>query len=134
MMQPYRLHLRSKPHALLLVSLALSVIATPALLSISAPTAHAQNTAATQRVIQGKVFAPDGNTQTEAVVYLKDMKSLEIKTYISAQDGVYRFGQLGTQNDYELWAEYGGHKSKVKNISSFDSKKLFQISLHLEAK
>jgi hypothetical protein len=84
-------------------------------------------------VIQGKVFAANGSVQTGAVVYLKDMKSLEIKTYI-AQDGTYRFGQLGTQDDYQLWAEFGGHKSKTRIISAFDSRKFFEMPLHLEAK
>jgi hypothetical protein len=112
-------------------ALALIAISLPA---ISAWQASAQSASAAQKVIQGKVFGADGNTLTGAVVYLKDLKSLEIKTYISSQDGVYRFGQLNMQDDYELWAESGGHKTKVKNISSFDSKKLFQISLHLEDK
>ena len=96
--------------------------------------AAAQGLAATARVIQGKVFAPTGEAKAGAVVYLKDEKSLEIKTYISGADGAYRFGQLSAQEDYLLWAEADGHKSKNKNISSFDAKKRFDISLHLEAK
>ncbi len=95
-------------------------------------TASAQTSA--QRVIQGKVFGPSGEPQAGAVVYLKDEKSLEIKTYISTAEGVYRFGQLGSQDDFSLWAEFGGHKSKNKNISAFDSKKTFDISLHIEDK
>jgi len=95
--------------------------------------ASAQSLAATERVIQGKVFAASGSPQAGAVVYLKDMKSLEIKTYI-AQDGTYRFGQLGTQDDYQLWAEFGGHKSKTRIISAFDSRKFFDMPLHIEAK
>jgi hypothetical protein len=132
-MMQLRLRFGATPfrRAMLGASLAISAIAVQ---SICTQPGFAQNATANQRVIQGKVFAANGNTQTGAVVYLKDMKSLEIKTYISAQDGVYRFGQLGTQDDYELWAEFGGHKSKVKNISSFDSRKLFLVSLHIEDK
>jgi hypothetical protein len=95
---------------------------------------EAQSLATTSRVVQGKVLADNGAPQQGAIVYLKDQKSLEIKTFISAQDGAFRFGQLGSQDDYALWAEFGGHKSKTKNISSFDSKKTFDINLHLEAK
>ena len=95
---------------------------------------EAQSLATTSRVVQGKVFADNGSPQQGAIVYLKDQKSLEIKTFISAQGGDFRFGQLGSQDDYTVWAEFGGHKSKTKNISSFDSKKVFDISLHLEAK
>ncbi len=95
-------------------------------------TASAQMSA--PRVVQGKVFAPGGELQAGAVVYLKDEKTLEIKTYISTADGVFRFGQLGSQDDFLLWAEFGGHKSKNKNISAFDSKKTFDVSLHIEDK
>jgi hypothetical protein len=94
--------------------------------------AQAQSTS--ERTIQGKVFAANGSLQSGAIVYLKDIKSLEIKTYISTQDGAFRFGQLGGQDDYQVWAEFGGHKSKIKTISSFDSKKLFLLSLHIEEK
>jgi hypothetical protein len=110
------------------------IISTVAITLLHTGTAAAQGLAATSRVIQGKVFAPTGEAKAGAVVYLKDEKSLEIKTYISGADGAYRFGQLGSQDDYQLWAEADGHKSKTKNISSFDSKKRFDISLHLEAK
>ena len=102
------------------------------LLNVSS--ASAQSLAATSRTIQGKVFAPGGEAKAGAVVYLKDEKSLEIKTFISGADGGYRFGQLSAQEDYLLWAEGDGHKSKNKSISSFDSKKKFEINLHLEAK
>jgi len=96
--------------------------------------AAAQNFSTAERVVEGKVFNAGGSLQSGAVVYLKDLKSLEIKTYISTQDGLYRFGQLGSQDDYQLWAEFGGHKSKVKTISSFDSKKHFEVFLHIEDK
>ena len=93
----------------------------------------AQNVPVTQRVIRGKVYNAGDTPQNGAVVYLKNMKSLEIKTYI-AQDATYRFGQLGSSEDYQLWAEFGGHKSKVKNISGFDTNKLFDVSLHIQEK
>ena len=93
----------------------------------------AQNVPVAQRVIRGKVYNSGDTPQNGAVVYLKNMKSLEIKTYI-AQDATYRFGQLGSSEDYQLWAEFGGHKSKVKNISGFDSSKQFDVSLHIEDK
>ena len=95
--------------------------------------ASAQNVPVTQRVIRGKVYGAGDAAQSNAVVYLKNMKSLEIKTYI-AQDGTFRFGQLGSSEDYQLWAEFSGHKSKVKNISSFDSSKQFDVSLRIEDK
>ncbi len=112
--------------------LMLATLAVPALLMQPA-SLSAQNVPVAQRVIRGKVYGSGDTPQNGAVVYLKNMKSLEIKTYI-AQDATYRFGQLGTSEDYQLWAEFGGHKSKVKNISGFDSNKQFDVSLHIEDK
>jgi hypothetical protein len=59
-------------------------------------------------------------------------KSLEVRTYITEADGHYRFGQLSSEVDYQLWAEYKGHKSKTKSISSFDSKKQFNFDLKID--
>jgi hypothetical protein len=65
-------------------------------------------------------------------VYLQDQKSQEVRTYITEANGHYRFGQLSTEVDYQLWAEYKGHKSKTRSISSFDSKKEFNFDLKID--
>jgi hypothetical protein len=83
--------------------------------------------------VQGIVQNADALPQANAVVYLQDQKSLEVRTYITEVDGHYRFGQLSSEVDYQLWAELKGHKSKSKSISSFDSKKQFNFDLKIEA-
>jgi len=55
-----------------------------------------------------------------------------VKSYIASDDGSYRFGQLAQNADYQLWAESGGKKSSVKNISSFDNRKEFDITLKID--
>jgi hypothetical protein len=84
------------------------------------------------RVVQGVVRDSNDQLQANAVVYLQDQKSLEVRTYITEADGHYRFGQLSSEVDYQLWAEYKGHKSKTRAISSFDSKKQFNFDLKIE--
>jgi hypothetical protein len=84
------------------------------------------------RVVQGMVQNSNDQPQQNAVVYLQDQKSLEVRTFITEADGHYRFGQLSSEVDYQLWAEYKGHKSKTKSISSFDSKKEFQFDLKID--
>jgi hypothetical protein len=92
----------------------------------------AQNLGQTVRVVQGVVRDANDQPQANAVVYLQDQKSMEVRTYITEADGRYRFGQLSSEVDYQLWAEYKGHKSKTRSISSFDSKKQFTFDLKIE--
>ncbi len=96
------------------------------------PLSFPQSLAQSVRVVQGMVQNSDGQPQANAVVYLQDQKSLEVRTFITEADGHYRFGQLSSDVDYQLWAEYKGHKSKTKAISSFDSKKQFNFDLKIE--
>jgi hypothetical protein len=92
----------------------------------------AQNIAQTVRVVQGVARDSSDQPQANAVVYLQDQKSMEVRTYITEADGHYRFGQLSSDVDYQLWAEYKGHKSKTRSISSFDSKKQFIFDLKID--
>src|SRR4051812_41482585 len=88
----------------------------------------AQQHGPVQRIVQGKVINKSDAGLQGAVVYLKDGHSLAVKSFISDDQGGYRFGQLAQNTDYEIWAEAEGKKSSVKTISSFDSKNEFTIN------
>ncbi len=86
----------------------------------------------TQRIVSGKVSGKDNQPIKNAVVYLKDDRTLAVKSFISDDGGGYRFGQLSQNADYEVWAEADGKKSGTKTISSFDSKSNITINLKLD--
>ncbi|GAA3749188.1 carboxypeptidase-like regulatory domain-containing protein [Terriglobus aquaticus] len=93
------------------------------------PVAHAQ--AAQPRTVDGKVVS-GGQPVKGAVVHLKDTRTLAQKSYITAEDGTYRFAQLSSTSDYEVWAESNGKKSSTKTISSFDNKSSFNYTLKVD--
>ena len=99
--------------------------------AVSGVKAHAQR-GPVQRIVQGKVTDKGDAALNGAVVYLKDDHTLSLKSFITEADGGYRFGQLSSGTDYELWAESSGKKSPTKTISSFDNKNSFQINLKID--
>jgi hypothetical protein len=96
------------------------------------PLTFAQSLAQTVRVVQGTVLNSDSQPLANAVAYLQDQKTLQVRTFITEADGHYRFGQLASDVDYQLWAEFKGRKSKTRAISSFDSKKQFNFDLKVD--
>jgi hypothetical protein len=105
---------------------ALASLALPAPLLLAQPKA--------QRVVQGKVVDKSDAGLKGATVFLKDGRTLAVKSYIASDDGSFRFGQLAQNTDYQLWATLAGKKSAVKNISSFDSRTEFNITLKIDTK
>src|SRR4051812_320848 len=99
--------------------------------SLIAP-AVAQSQANAPRTVQGRIVDKGGAALKGATVFLKDGHTLSIRSYISADDGGYRFAQLSQNTDYELWAESDGKKSGVKNISAFESKTQLNFDLKID--
>ena len=114
----------SAPRTLLLASASLFGLGLPCSLQLSAQTV--------QRIVSGKVMTKDNQPVKNAVVYLKDDHTLSVKSFISDDNGGYRFGQLSQATDYEVWAEADGKKSGVKTISSFETKNAITLNLKMD--
>ena len=81
------------------------------------------------RSVQGVVTDNADSPLEGAVVQLKDTKSLQIRSFITKQNGTYHFHSLNPDIDYELRAEHQGANSGSKTLSSFDSRKAAVINL-----
>ncbi len=84
------------------------------------------------RSLQGQVVNDREAPVSGAVVYLKNTKTLAVKTFITEKDGNYRFNALSPSVDYEVYAESSGKKSDKKTLSSFDNRKQAYINLKIK--
>ena len=86
------------------------------------------------RSVQGVVTSAEDTPVVGAVVQLKDTKTLQIRSFISKENGAYYFYELSPDKDYELKADYQGASSGTKTLSLFDSRKKAIINLKLSKK
>ncbi|HEX4378406.1 MAG TPA: carboxypeptidase-like regulatory domain-containing protein [Candidatus Acidoferrum sp.] len=119
------------------VGLAFLLIAT---LSVAAaqPAAQQDKEAAKHEAslksVRGLISDKAESPMPASVVFLKNMRSNAIRSYISDDAGNYRFSGLDPNVDYEIHAEKDGAKSQTRTISSFDSKKEIVLNLKIDKK
>jgi hypothetical protein len=88
----------------------------------------------TTRSVAGVVAAADDSAVVGAVVQLKNTKTLQIRSFITKENGAYYFHELSPDVDYELKADYQGASSSTKTLSTFDSRKTATINLKINPK
>jgi protocatechuate 3,4-dioxygenase beta subunit len=88
----------------------------------------------TTRTLTGQVTNTKDAPLPDAVVYLKNTKTLAVRTFITDKGGNYRFTSLSPNVDYEVYAEQNGSKGDTKTLSAFDSRKTAIINLRVDAK
>jgi hypothetical protein len=89
---------------------------------------------ATTRVVQGLVNDADEKPVSGAVVQLKDMRTLQVRSFITQEKGNYHFSELKVDNDYQLKADYSGMTSGWKTLSVFDTRPTPIMNLKLDKK
>ena len=100
------------------------------LLAVAAASAYGQDSGL--RTVSGAVVDKAESPIPDAVIYLKNLRNLTVKTYISNQSGQYRFSGLDPNADYEIHAEHNDMTSSNRNISSFDNRKEINVTLKVD--
>jgi len=85
----------------------------------------------TTRTVEGMVTNAAKQPVANAVVQLKNTKTLQIRSFITQADGSYHFAGLGTDVEYQLKADHEGATSSWKTLSVFNSKRTAVINLKL---
>ncbi len=86
------------------------------------------------RNLQGVVTLPDSSPARGAVVKLKNLKTLQVTSFITPADGKYGFHNLSSNIDYEVRADFNELSSDKRTLSVFDSRLDAVINLPLAAK
>ena len=87
------------------------------------------------RTVRGVVVDKSSESAVaSAVVFLKNMRTNAVRSYIADEEGNYRFSGLDPNVDYEIHAEKDGAKSQTRTVSSFDSRKDIVINLKIDKK
>jgi len=113
--------------------IALALVAIVALTG-SASAQKKKNDDAGTRGVQGTVMGPGEKLIVGAVVQLKDMRTLQVRSFITQEDGAYHFSGLKADIDYQIKAEFQGMSSSAKTLSVFDDRKTPVINLKVEKK
>ncbi len=84
------------------------------------------------KLLSGKVLDQQDNPVVGSIVYLTNTRTHAVKTYMVGQDGTYRFPGLSTV-DYEVYAQFNGHKSDTRSVSQFDDRSQVYVDLKIDA-
>ena len=89
---------------------------------------------ANSRAVQGLVAGADDQPSVGAIVQLKDMRTLQVRSFITQTDGMYHFSGLRSDIDYQLTAKSGDLTAGPRTLSIFDNRKDAVMNFKLEKK
>jgi hypothetical protein len=84
------------------------------------------------RSVRGTVTDENGKPLKGVPVQMKNLRSLEIRSFLTKDNGEFYFHGLSTDIDYELHAKYRNHMSSTKMLSKFDSRKDAVVDLKID--
>src|SRR3954471_19496602 len=101
---------------------------------VSAPKKGDKQEDANLRSIEGVVSDADRNLVPKAIVQLKDMRTLQVRSFVTSAEGAYHFAGLRMDTDYELKASLGDQATSTKRVSNFETRKTVTVNLQMEKK
>jgi len=121
---------RSAARVLILAAVVLSLSAG---LFAQKKTREERREEANSRAVMGTVTGADDKPVSGAVVQLKDMRTLQVRSFITLDDGQYHFSGLRIDIDYQLTAK-SGEMTSTKSLSLFDNRKEAILNFKLSGK
>lgn len=98
------------------------------------PTRQERREEANSRSATGTITGADDMPASGAVVQLKDMRTLQVRSFITQTDGTYHFYGLKADVEYQLSARSGDATAPTRTLSVFDSRKEAILNFKLEIK
>ncbi|MCC6262099.1 MAG: carboxypeptidase regulatory-like domain-containing protein [Bryobacterales bacterium] len=83
------------------------------------------------RAVEGVVKDSGGSPVNGAIVQLKDTKTLQIRSFITRENGAYMFQGLKKSVAYELKAKFKDRESSPKLLTIFDERQRATIDLEI---
>lgn len=84
------------------------------------------------RAVEGTVQDSSGAPVNGAIVQLKDTKSLQIRSFITRDNGTFVFQGIKKSVEYELKAKFKNKESKPRLLTIFDDRQRANIDLKIE--
>lgn len=89
---------------------------------------------AAKRSVEGVVSDASEKPVEGAIVQLKNLKTLQVRSFVTKSDGRYHFYGLSMNQDFEIKGEFEGAASRTRTLSVFDQRKKAVMDLKLEKK
>jgi Carboxypeptidase regulatory-like domain len=84
------------------------------------------------RSVMGLVVDAQEQPASGAVVQLKDMRTLQVRSFITQNDGQYHFSGLRPDIDYQVTAKSGDMTAAPRTLSIFDNRKEAVMNFKLD--
>jgi hypothetical protein len=86
------------------------------------------------RTVRGVVSDKSEKAIQNGVVFLKNLRTNNVLSHFTDDQGSYRFTGLDPNAEYEIHAEFNGQKSAARTVSPLESRKEITLNLKIDRK